>query len=64
MKFILFPPYLNPSSSQDVLHGDAIEVSKILVELTVREESLSKGVDCGLLVAKWNVDFLSVEAPA
>ena len=49
-------------SGQDIFHGGAIELGELLVELTVRGESLSEGVNNGFLVAKWDGDFLTVEA--
>ena len=62
MTLILFPSNLNPSSGQDVFHGGAIKLGEILIELAIREESLPEGVDCNLLVAKWDGDIFSIEA--
>ena len=45
-----------------VFHGSAVELSEFLVELAIRKESLSKGVNCSLLVAEWDEDLLLVEA--
>ncbi len=61
MKLVLFPSYLCPSAGQGVFHGGAIELGQIFVEFPVREETLSKCVGCGLLIAEWNGDFFSVE---
>ena len=52
IEFILFPPDLDPSSGQDIFHGSVIELGELLVEFVVREESLPKGVDGGLLVTE------------
>ena len=40
IELVFFPSDLDPSSSQDVFHGGAIELSEFLVELTIREKVL------------------------
>ena len=62
IEFVFFPSDIDPSLGKDVFHGDSIELSEFLVKLTIKEESLSKGVDWSLLIAKWNRDLLLVES--
>ena len=62
IKLIFLLSDLDPSSSQDIFHGGAVELAKLLVELSVREESLSKGINSSLLITKRDGDLFSVEA--
>ena len=62
MKLIFLPSDLDPSLGQDIFHGGVIELGHLLVELAIREESLMKDIDGGLLVTKGYGDLLSVEA--
>ena len=52
VKLIFFPSDLNPCSGENILHGGAIELGQLFVELPIWEESLSEGVDGYLLVGK------------
>ena len=52
MESIFFPPDLDPSSGQDIFHGGAIKLGKLLIDFIVREESFPKGIKGSLLVAK------------
>ena len=61
VKLILFPTDLNPCSGESILHGGAVELGQLFVELSVREESLPEGVDGCFLVAEGNCHLLSVE---
>ena len=61
MELIFLPYNPNPSSGQDIFHGGTIELGKLFVELDVREESLPKGIDGGLLIAKRDGDLFSVK---
>ena len=61
MELVLFPSDFCPGAGEGVLHGGAIELSQVFVEFPVREETLSKCVCCGLLVAEWNGDLLPIE---
>ena len=44
MEIVFLPSDLNPSSGQNVLYSGAIEHSELLVECTIRDESLFEGV--------------------
>ena len=61
MEFILFPSYLSPYMDQDIFHYGAIKLGQVLVELSIREESLMESVDRDLLVAKRDGDLFSIE---
>ena len=61
MKLIFLPSDLDPSSSQDIFHGGVVELGQLLIELVVREESLLKGIDGGLLMTERDGNLLSVE---
>ena len=62
VELVFFPYDFDLSLGQDVFRGGAIKLTKFLVELIVREESLLKCVDCGLLIVEGNRDLSSVEA--
>ena len=59
---ILFPSYLCPSAGQGFFHGGVVKLGQVFVEFPIKEETLSECVGCGLLIAKWNGDLLSIEA--
>ena len=61
VEFIFFPTDLNPSSGQNILHGGAVELGQLFVELPVREEALLEGFDGYLLVAERDCHLLLVE---
>ena len=61
VKLIFFPSDLNPCLGENILHGGAVELGQLFVELPIRDESLSKGVNDCLLVAEKNFHLLSVE---
>ena len=62
VELIFFPTDLNPCLGKNILHGGAVELGQLFVELPVREESLLETVDDDFLVAERNGDFLTVEA--
>ena len=51
VELVFFPFDLDPSSSQDIFHDGAVELSEFLVELSIREDSLSENINCSLLIA-------------
>ena len=61
MELILLPFDLNPCSGQGILLGGTVELCQLFVKLTIREKSLSEGIDGSLLMAERDSHLLSIE---